>query len=122
MRHWNNRTDDRQPPEAQDKPARISRQKKKRMTEEQEYLAIRDTYLAENPSCVKCGQTSTQVHHMVRGTAGKAVSRLNPNTFLEVCDKCHDKVERMKPEAQLKLKQRKVRETVIRLRGWGFNQ
>ncbi len=111
-----------QPPNPKDiepRKAIITRQKRKAMTDEQEYNAVRDIYLEENPICAypKCGRPANQVHHIVRGTAGKARSRKNPNTFLGACsEKHHDLIEKMTPEKQIKLKLKTVRETIERLR------
>lgn len=104
-------------PERKPKPARVTRQRRDRLNRDAEYLVIHDIYLEENKTCVLCGQRATQIHHIVRGTAGKARSLLNPNTWLEVCSQeCHDKVEKLSPEQQIRLKQRKVREAIVRLR------
>jgi hypothetical protein len=77
---------------------------------------MRDIYLEENPSCVRCGRRARQVHHIAGGTAGRAASLLNSDTWLGVCSsECHEAVDRMTIEAQIRLKQKKVRETIKRL-------
>lgn len=107
------------PPQSEKKKRRITRQRRERLDRDAEYLAMRDIYLEENPKCVrpKCGKRANQVHHIVRGTAGKVRSLLNSDSWLGVCSsECHDAVEKMTPDAQIKLKQRTVRATIERLR------
>lgn len=107
----------RKPPAPQPaKPKRLSRQKRKRMAEDAEYNAMRDIYLEENPSCVYCGQQSTQVHHIVRGKDRRKGLR-NPSGWLEVCGVCHDLVEKLSWEIQACIKQNAVLRTIERLRG-----
>ena len=107
------------PPPAVEKPQRQgwSRQRHKNMPENELYLRLREIYLAENPYCAKCGRPANQVHHIVRGTAGKARSRLNSDTWLGACSiECHDAIEKMTWEQQTKLKQKRIKETIVRLR------
>lgn len=109
----------RKPPRPEDvkpKPARISRQKIKRMTSTAEYNALRDIYLEQNPECAICGRASNQLHHICRGVH-RAGSLRNTDTVLAVCSiEHHDQLERMTVEQQIKLKQKMVRETIERLR------
>lgn len=109
-----------QPTPAAPKPKRrVSRQRRERMDRDAEYLAVRDVYLESNPVCSRpgCGRAAVSVHHIVRGTAGRSRSLLNADTYLGVCsDECHDAIEKMTPDAQIKLKQRTVRATIERLR------
>jgi hypothetical protein len=80
----------RKPPMPKSRPKqRISRQRRKTMNATAEYNAMRDIYLKENPNCCMCVSPATQVHHIVSGTAGRARSLLNPNTWLGVCADCH---------------------------------
>lgn len=89
------------------------------MTDEQIYSRLRDEYLAENPNCTRpgCVRVSQNIHHICSGVAGKSVSRLNTNTWLEYCDEdCHDFIERLPWEMQKMLKALRVQETIDRLR------
>jgi|GEM_PF-4651452 len=104
-------------PPAQKGRRKITRQRRKRLDRDAEYLVLRDIYLEENPVCAMCASwPSSQVHHVVRGTAGRARSLLNSDTWLGVCANCHDEVEKLTPAAQIKLKQKCVKETIERLR------
>jgi hypothetical protein len=94
---------------------RTSRQKRQRQTRDEEYLALRDMYLAENPNCW-CGYPATEVHHIVRGTAGRSRSLLNTNTFLGVCRDCHGRMEQLPWVDQVAIKQATIIQTVERLR------
>lgn len=118
---WQIDPDARKPPQAApDKPKRrVSRQRRERMDRDAEYLALKDMYLAENPECTfaSCVVPATQIHHIVRGTAGRARSLLNTNTWLGVCGgECHDALERLPVEIQIAIKQNSVRLTIERLR------
>lgn len=96
-----------------------TKQQKERMTDEQIYSRLRDEYLAENPVCTRpgCVRVATQLHHIVSGTAGKSLSRLNPDTWLSCCsDQCHDWIEKLPFEMQKMLKALRVQETIDRLR------
>lgn len=110
----------RKPPKADpDKPtpARVTRQRRDRLNRDAEYLFVHDIYLEENPTCVLCGKQAKQIHHVVRGDAGRARSLLNSDTWLGVCDSvCHDIVEKLPPENQIRLKQQSVAVTIRRLR------
>ncbi len=107
----------RQPTTPEPKPkARVTRQRRARLNRDAEYLVLHDIYLEENPECVRCGKPATQIHHIVGGTAGRARSLLNSDTWLGVCSTvCHDKVDSLKLETQLKLKQINVKKTIERL-------
>lgn len=107
------------PPPPSEQRARITRQKRTRMNADAVYLATRDIYLEQNPECARpgCRHQATTVHHIVKGIAGRARSLLNQNTWLGVCGiQCHEEVECMTPEQQIKLKQKTIRETIERLR------
>jgi hypothetical protein len=95
---------------------RTSRQKRERQTRDEEYLALRDIYLEENPTCVNCALQASEVHHIISGTAGRARSLLNPNTWLGVCNGCHRLVEKMSVLRQFTLKCEDVCRTIERLR------
>jgi hypothetical protein len=110
----------RKPPVPQERPKqRISRQRRKRLDKDAEYTALMDIYLEQNPICAApyCYKQSTAIHHIVRGTAGRARSLLNTNTWLGVCgDECHDQLERLSWCEQVEIKQSEVRMTIERLR------
>ncbi len=93
----------------------ITRQKLKRMDDNEIYLGMRDVYLQENPVCVRCPNRAIEVHHVIRGV-NRSKSLLNPDTWLGVCSACHDRVERLPWRKQMQLKQRKIEETMLRLR------
>lgn len=82
------------------------------MDKDAQYNAIRDVYLEENKTCVCCGDWATQVHHIVRGTGGRARSLLNMDTWLGVCGPCHDKVEKLPTWLQVAYKHHAVTEAV----------
>ncbi len=103
-------------PSEQPKPARVTRQRRKRLNRDAEYLVLRDIYLEQNPKCVLCGKPADQVHHIVGGTAGRARSLLNSDTWLGVCGICHDIISSMSPLAQSVVKAEEVKETIKRLR------
>jgi cytochrome c553 len=86
-----------------------------RMDRDAIYNAIRDVYLLENPNCW-CGYPATEVHHIVRGTAGRSRALLNTNTFLGVCGDCHGRIEKMPWVDQVAIKQATIIQTVERLR------
>lgn len=108
------------PPPKAEKPKgrRVTRQRRERLNRDAEYLVLRDIYLQQNPLCVfrACGRPASEVHHVVRGTAGRSRSLLNSDTYLGVCHEHHDAIEKLTPEQQIKLKQRTVRQTIERLR------
>jgi 5-methylcytosine-specific restriction endonuclease McrA len=97
------------------KTPRISRQKKQRMTKDQEYLRLRDIYLDENPACCSCGIPASEVHHICRGV-NRGRSLLNVDTWLGLCRDCHGKMDNATFEAQVRLKERAIRYTIERLR------
>lgn len=87
--------------------------------EEAAYTTLRAVYLEENPICTRpgCMKDANQIHHIVRGTAGKARSRLNSDTWLGVCsDECHGFIDSLHPDLQKALKEMSVRATIERLR------
>jgi 5-methylcytosine-specific restriction endonuclease McrA len=102
------------PPEKRPKQ-RISRQRRKTMDRTAEYNAMRDIYLEENPRCYMCHREATQVHHIVRGTAGRARSLRNTNAWLGLCQNCHEIIPRYSLQLQSLMKQDEVRETIERL-------
>jgi hypothetical protein len=107
------------PPKA-DKPGRgLTRQRRERLNDDAFYLVLRDAYLAANPQCARpgCVRPSKGIHHICSGTAGKAASLLNTNTWLEYCgEDCHEFIERLPWELQKALKALRVQETIDRLR------
>jgi hypothetical protein len=111
---------DRKPPAPQPKKLkqRISRQRRKRLDRDAIYLALRDIYLEENPTCMIgiCQSPATEVHHICSGTAGRAASLLNQDTWLGVCHDCHDWIESKPIWQQIEFKIEAVRETIRRLR------
>lgn len=87
--------------------------------ERKAYATLRTLYLEENQQCTRpgCVRTAMFIHHICSGTAGKAASRLNTNTWLEYCDeRCHEAIERLPWEMQKMLKALRVQETIDRLR------
>lgn len=87
--------------------------------EEAAYSTLRAVYLEENQKCTRpgCIKDATQIHHVVSGTAGKARSRLNQDTWLGVCsDECHNAIAGLPPELQIIIKQHSVARTIERLR------
>jgi hypothetical protein len=103
-----------QPPEPA--PKRLSVQARRTAHEDREYAKLRKAYLLENPICVLCQKTATQIHHVVRG-ANRRRGLLNTNTWIEVCStECHEAVEALNFRMQICLKQNAIRETVERLR------
>lgn len=117
VRHWNDRKLPRGHKSEKSTAPKISRQKRERMKEDKEYLAMRDIYLEQNPACVNCGKPANQIHHIVKGTAGKARSLLNSDTWLAVCGtECHEAVDALPIAVQISLKQRGVSSTIERLR------
>jgi hypothetical protein len=106
----------RSAPERQTKPKRPSVQARRTAREDREYAKLRKAYLQENPICVLCQKTATQIHHVVRG-ANRRRGLLNTNTWIEVCStECHEAVEALNFRMQICLKQNAIRETVERLR------
>lgn len=104
------------PPARTSKP--ITRRKRKNLTSNEVYLAVRDIYLENNPTCdyPDCELPANQIHHICRGVF-RAASLLNTNTFLGACGtEHHDLIERMPIVEQIRLKQKSVRETIDRLR------
>jgi ferredoxin len=96
---------------------RTSRQKRERQCKEDEYLGLQSIYLEENPYCVLCGGPANQLHHIVKGVAGRSRSLLNTDTCIGVCStECHDRVDGMSWQKQVYLKQKMIRATVERLR------
>ncbi len=112
------RAANRKPPTPAKKPKqRISRQRRKRMDRDAEYLALRDIYLEQNPDCVCCGKPATQVHHIVGGTAGRARSLLNSDTWLAACSiECHKELADLSKDMQCQLKCDNIEDTIARLR------
>lgn len=106
------------PPSSAKPKQRISRQRRKRLDRDAEYNAMRDIYLEQNPTCSYCwSRPSQQVHHIVRGVAGRARSLLNPDTWLGVCSvECHEAIERMTLREQIDLKKIAIDQTIERLR------
>lgn len=97
-------------------PPRLTKQRRKRLARDEEYRALAAIYLEENPQCVLCGGVATQVHHVCSGSAGRAASLLNSDTWLGVCANCHASVEGYPKRLQRLLKQDQVREAMERLR------
>lgn len=100
------------PPKVDKSRKRLSRQRRDRLTTDEEYNALRDIYLEQNPACEMCGKPATEVHHIVCGTAGRAASLLNSNTWLGVCEACHRKCESLNWRTQMMQKLRSVRKTI----------
>lgn len=101
------------------RPSAITRQRRDRLNRDAEYLVLRDIFLEENPRCARprCGGIASQLHHIVGGTAGRARSLLNSDSWLGVCsDDCHRYVETMGIDPQIILKQQAVKDTILRLR------
>jgi len=108
---------ERKPPAPQPKKPkqRISRQRRKRLDKDAEYLAIRDVYLEENPACCSCGSIASEVHHICRG-ANRGRSLLNTDTWLGLCGDCHRQMDKLAIAAQVRLKESAVRYAIERLR------
>jgi hypothetical protein len=110
----------RKPPMPKSRPKqRISRQRRKTMNATAEYNAVRDIYLEQNPHCSNpgCSFFATQVHHIVGGTAGRARSLRNPDTWLGVCSEhCHNEVASQPVMVQAALKALMITKTIDRLR------
>jgi hypothetical protein len=107
------------PKAAKPKGRRVSRQRRERLNDDAFYLVLHDAYLAANPICTRpgCVRPSRFIHHICSGTAGKAASLLNTNTWLEYCDEeCHEFIECLPFELQRALKALRVQETIDRLR------
>lgn len=104
------------PAPAPKKRPRLTRQRRKRMNEDEVYLAIRDEWLLCNPYCARCGKQAWSIHHILRGS-NRQRALLNSDTWLGCCsDECHDAIEKLSVDNQIKLKCRQVRETIRRLR------
>lgn len=117
MRYWKDRHKPRGAAEGEKRGPAISRQKRRKLNRDQEYLAMQAIYLEENTACANCGNRATQVHHIVCGTAGRARSLLNVDTWLGVCDvQCHEAIEAMSVAQQVAVKQAVVAREVERLR------
>jgi hypothetical protein len=107
----------RKPPVPSEKPRQpISRQKRKTMDGKAVYNTLRDIWLEQNPDCAICQGPATEVHHIVSGTAGRARSLLNQNTWLSVCRPCHEQAEGAPYEIELMAKIKDVLNTIWRLR------
>lgn len=96
-------------------PPRLTKQRRKRMSRDEEYRTLAEIYLVENPQCVLCGGVASQVHHVCSGIAGRAASLLNSDTWLGVCANCHTTIEHYPKRIQRLLKQDQVREAMERL-------
>jgi 5-methylcytosine-specific restriction endonuclease McrA len=94
---------------------RTSRQKRQRQTRDEQYLALRDIYLEENPACCSCGGAACEVHHICRGV-NRGKSLLNPDTWLSLCGDCHRQMDKTTIAAQVRLKESAVRYAIERLR------
>ena len=88
LRSWNERNKPRGPasPDEKKKP-RYTRQRAERMKEDAVYLAIRDTFLENNPICAEpgCGKPATRYHHIANG-ANRALSLTNTDLGMAGCD------------------------------------
>lgn len=82
----------RKPPTAEaKKPARMTRAKRRRMTEDAVYLAVIDEYLAANPVCAfpDCNRPAVGgFHHMARGN-DRATSLTNSDLGMGGCVEHH---------------------------------
>lgn len=107
MRHFNDRREPRGKPSEQKPAARISRQKRLRMTKDEEYNATSDMFKEENPYCYNCHRhyESSTLHtdHIVRGNAGRPASLLNFDTWINQCPACHDLSQPIEDKIVMKL-------------------
>lgn len=92
------------PPKVNSKKYSLNRRSRKGKTDDELYLVLRDVYLECNPLCVVCDATAGEVHHIVSGGAGKEASRLNQDTWLGVCRRCHVIVESLPWNIQAAIK------------------
>lgn len=65
---------------------RISRQRRKRLDKDAEYLATRDIHLENNPDCPECGRPATRFHHFCNA-ADKGTSLTNTDMGMGGCEK-----------------------------------
>lgn len=105
------------PAEKEKKSHRLRRRTAKRRTADDEYNALRDIYLRENPDCAVCTCRAVQIHHIVRGNAGRAASLCNPLTWIGVCDNCHDLMHSTSVAYQEAILFGQIGRTINRLRG-----
>jgi hypothetical protein len=105
------------PPKVDAANKRLNRRNRSRMKLDEIYNCMADIYLECNPNCAMCDiKYATQVHHICRGDAGRAASLLNIDTWLGVCQDCHDELDGMKPVMQMRLKVQAVEKAILRLK------
>jgi hypothetical protein len=71
------------------KRSRISPKSKKTAKEDRELAPIRRAYLEQFPHCMVCGSRSECVHEIASGTAGRALAKKEPATWLATCWHCN---------------------------------
>lgn len=77
-------------------PARVSRQRRERLNRDAEYNVTSDIFKEQNPECFYCGKKyepeapqGLQTDHIVSGTAGRAATLLNAETWNNGCPDCN---------------------------------
>ena len=97
------------------KKPKLTRQRRKTISEDAEYNALRDIYLEQNPLCMWCRGQATEVHHILRGKYRRHGLR-NPLTWLAVCRRCHDVVDGFNWDIQASIQHLACLRTIERLR------
>lgn len=106
------------PPKPDKDRKRMRPNTKERAKDNREYGVLRELYLSLNPDCVieECQRPALEIHHVCSGTAGKAATLLNTDTWLGCCTNHHAILEALPLSVQADVKAGAVRRTIDRLK------
>jgi hypothetical protein len=106
------------PPKADKDRKRLRPATKERAKDNREYAVLRELYLSLNPDCVieECTREAIEIHHVCSGTAGRAATLLNSDTWLACCTHHHQVLEALPLSVQAAVKAAAVARTINRLK------
>ncbi len=91
---------------------------KERAKDNREYAVLRKLYLSLNPHCsiAECLKYAVEIHHVCSGTAGRAATLLNTDTWVGCCVQHHSLIESWPLSVQAAVKAAAVMRTIDKLK------
>lgn len=106
MRHWNQRSEPRQPPPATPKaaPKRMRANTKKRAKADRAKQPARRAFAAAAGVCMVCRQANVETVHEIANGAAREKCLDQFDLTLAVCAACHETLHPIKPAVQIAIR------------------